>query len=89
MPAYRPRNRTMKERRRKAIVDALEKHYPAALSSRQIQDNIYDVLTIATPSTTTIGNLLRLLSSEGLVIAHATAALSPTFTYSFNPEAFQ
>tara|TARA_R110001592_G_scaffold210521_3_gene462115 strand:- start:31460 stop:31726 length:267 start_codon:yes stop_codon:yes gene_type:complete len=84
--AYVQKDRTLRERQRRAICDALESAYPATLSSRQLQDRLYDSLKHQTPSTTAIGLMLRLLTTEGWVLSNRTLAISPTFSYSWNPE---
>lgn len=78
---------TKQERTMNAILEAASKGYPTAYTSRELQDLIYEKLKHATPNTSAIGSLCRVLSSRGRLIRHQSGTMSPNYTYSFNPEA--
>ena len=84
---YQSKDRSKKERQRTAIVAVLEELHPHGASSRTIQDRIYDRLGHATPCTSAVGRFCHELAAEGWLVFETTQALSPTYTWFYNPEA--
>ena len=86
MGLYRQQNRSLKERRRKAIMDVVEQHPDVKFSSKGLRDMIYTKLGSFTPCTSQVGNLCKGLAVDKFLIRHATKSLSPAYSYQLHPE---
>ena len=85
MMSYQIKNRTKKERLRKAVVDVLEDAHPTWLSAVQVRDRVYDRLGHETPSTTAIGMLAKHLCAQRHIQTHRpSAGHNPLLSYRYN-----